>query len=256
MTQHVRKSYRDHRKSTWALVLAAVAAIATVVIPFATGAPPKQYSFTASPTAVCFTGGVQEQVFDLTLRHEGSNNTLGSAEITAPPGGFVSLKPGSLSGANPSSSLAGNVIKLRNLALTTANPSITVQVTATVSVGTGSWSSVAKQSNDFADAPGPGNLFGLKGAAPSLTVSACDYRFVTGPVDAERGSAQTVQVQRWAGGSPAPATGLLGLSALQGGTASSNFSGLELRAPDLPELPALAFSRLANDPFRLLSVEN
>ena len=44
MTQHVRTSYRKHRRATWGLAIALVLAIAAVVIPIASGAPDKTYT--------------------------------------------------------------------------------------------------------------------------------------------------------------------------------------------------------------------
>ena len=179
MTQQVRTSYRHHRKATWALALAVVAAIATVVIPFASGAAPKYYILTASPEAICFTGAGQTQQFTLQLFNDSRNNTLGSAEITAPS--FITLTPGTLGGDAPvGSSLVGQVIKLRNLPLPTQGSSVTVTVSATINAASpGTWTSVAKQSNNFSDA-GPGNLFTSRGDPP-LTVSACRLEFVTQP---------------------------------------------------------------------------
>jgi hypothetical protein len=230
MTQQVRTGYRNHRGVTWGVAIALVVAIAAVLIPIASGAAPKYYIFEASPSAVCFTGAGQTQQFTLKLTNDSQNNSLGSANFTAPS--FISLTPGSLSGAPLGSSLDGNTVKLRNLILPTKGSAIQVTVSATV-LGTGSatWISVAKQSNSFADTPGPGNLFTSRGD-PLLTVLACSYVFVKGPVDAERGSPQTVQVQLQAGGVPVSVSESLTLSALQNGAASGNFTGLGPTDPD------------------------
>lgn len=217
MTQQVRRGYRSHRKATWAVVALVTVVVAAAVTPFATGAPPKYYLLTASPAEVCFTGPGQVEEFELTLTNDARNNSLGSAEITAP--GFIT--PTSLSGAPAGSSIAGNVIKLRNLAtlLPTQGSAITVTVEATVlHADSGTWDSVAKQANDFADTPGPGNLFQLRGGAPTLTTAACNYVFVEGPVTAEKGSPQTVKVQLQAGGTAVSASGPLTLTALRNST--------------------------------------
>jgi hypothetical protein len=231
MTQHVRKGYGNHRRGFWAAVVVLAAVCAAVVTPFATGAPPKHYTLTAPPDSLCFTGPGQPQSFDLTLTNQARNNTLGSANITAPPN-FISLTAGTLLNAPAGSMLDGNTIKLRNLALATQGDAITVSVSATIeSTGTGEWVSVVKQSNDFADAPGPGNLFALQpdSSPPLLTVAACQYAFTQGPVDAQKNVAQTVKVQLLAGTTPVGVTGPLTLSAFQtiGGTttsASSSFN--------------------------------
>ena len=81
MTQHVRNSYRDHRKATWALVLGVAAVIATVVIPFATGARPATYTFTGS-TSVC--AGTSSVTFSVTLMNTSKTQNLGSADLYAP----------------------------------------------------------------------------------------------------------------------------------------------------------------------------
>ena len=62
------------------------------------------------------------------------------------------------------------------------------------------------------------------------------YVFVQGPVDAERGSAQTVKVQLQSGGVAVPVSGALTLTALQGGNdVSAAFNGLTA-SPDAPPL--------------------
>ena len=57
--------------------------------------------------------------------------------------------------------------------------------------------------------PGPGNLFTASGMPFTTSVSQCqqNYVFVQGPVDAERGSAQTVKVQVQVGGEPVSVSG-------------------------------------------------
>jgi hypothetical protein len=51
MTQQVRTGYRNHRKAAWGLALLLVAAIATVTIPLASGAPSKTLQFVTQPPA-------------------------------------------------------------------------------------------------------------------------------------------------------------------------------------------------------------
>ncbi len=247
MTQHVRKSYRDHRKATWALVLAVVAAIATVVIPFATGAPSKYYTLGASPEPTCSTP--TRQTFTLTLSNKTRNQNLGSANITAPSYIRLVTDSGVLSSAGQVTvnvpdgfGDAPNTIRLRNLTLPSNTSTATITVEADVSAGSGAtWTSIAKQSNNFADS-GPGNLFAplTAGAgSPSATVTACDfdYVFVDQPNNAEKGSVQTVQVQLQSNGVPVTVSGPLTLSAFQTvGTTSTavdaRFTGLMASAPD------------------------
>jgi hypothetical protein len=49
MTDHVRTGYDNHRKAAWGVALLLVAAIATVSIPFASGAPTKTLKFVTQP---------------------------------------------------------------------------------------------------------------------------------------------------------------------------------------------------------------
>jgi hypothetical protein len=227
MTQQVRKGYRNHRKATWALVLAVVAAIATVVIPFASGAPSKYYTLGASPEPTCSTPTRQE--FTLTLSNKTRNQNLGSMNIEAPS--YIQLVTGStplLTGSAGQATVnepdgfgdTANTIRLRNLTLPTNTSTATVTVLADVSAGSGqTWKSIAKQSNNFADS-GPGNLFAplTEGAgSPPATVTVCalDYVFVDQPNNAEKGSAQSVQVELQSNGVPVTVSGALTLSAFQ-----------------------------------------
>lgn len=52
MTQQVYTGYRNHRKAAWGLALLLVAAIATVAIPLASGAPTKTLRFVVQPTSL------------------------------------------------------------------------------------------------------------------------------------------------------------------------------------------------------------
>jgi hypothetical protein len=251
MTEQVRRGYRSHRRATWGVVLGLVALAAAVVIPMASGAPTKYYTLDASPASTCTSP--TRQTFTLTLRNETRNQNLGSANIKAPSyaqlvgtkdGGVATLTgtTGTITVNEPDSfSSTPNTIRLRNLVLPTSGKTATITVEADVSAGSGqAWTSIAKQANDFSDS-GPGNLFALKPGAvdPPLTVDECaaEYVFVNGPDDAEKGAAQTVEVQLQAGGIPVAVSGPLTLSALQDESVISNpdpsvFTGLTASAPD------------------------
>jgi hypothetical protein len=172
--------------------LAALVAVAAAITPLATGAPPKFYTLTVDKTAVCSTA--ERQTFTLTLTNQSRNNSLGSANITAPE--YATLVSATVTPSGTATvDTSTNTIQLRNVGLTTTGSAATITAQADVSEGSGQvWESVVKQSNSFADA-GPGNLFTLSGASPGLTVSQCKYAFVQGPVDATRNVAQTVKVQ-------------------------------------------------------------
>src|SRR5262249_52476037 len=81
MTLRVRKGYRSHRKTTWALGVALVALIATVAIPFALAATSatKYYTLIPTPNPVCAstTDGAASTV--VALKNTAGSQTLGSA---------------------------------------------------------------------------------------------------------------------------------------------------------------------------------
>ena len=174
MTDHVRTSYRKHRRATWGLAIALVLAVAAVAIPIASGAPDKTYTLvfpvtgpqappvtpllgttgnTALQQNLC-TGTTYTSV-KLTISNTAPNAQLGSANITFPS--IVSLTGASYSGSSPSGATiasTGNVVRLRELSL----PKRTGAVTFSVSLNTGSGTAgltnitaMVKQSNDFSD---------------------------------------------------------------------------------------------------------
>ncbi len=212
---------------------------AAVLVPLATGAGSQKFYTVGVPNDLCSTP--TRQTLTLTLGNQTRNQNLGSANITA-PGGIALVSPGVVTGAGASATISvnvpdqfsttGNTIRLRNLVLPTNGSTATITVAADVTSG-GTWATVGKQSNNFADS-GPGNLFTASGVPFTTSVSQCqqNYVFVQGPVDAERGSAQTVKVQVQVGGDPVSVSGPLTLSALQHGAASGNFSGLGPVSPD------------------------
>jgi hypothetical protein len=244
MTDHVRTSYRNHRRATWGLVIAVVVVIAAALVPLATGAPQKFYTV-GVPPELCSTP--TRQTLTLTLVNQTRSQNLGSANITAPGGIALVNLSGVVTGAGASATISvnvpdqfsttGNTIRLRNLVLPTNGSTATITVDAVVTSG-GTWATIGKQSNNFADS-GPGNLFTASGGPFTTSVSQCqqEYVFVPvpgPPVDAERGSAQTVRVQLQSGGVAVPVSGDLTLIALQNGdpAPTGTFSGLGPKGPD------------------------
>ena len=242
MTDHVRTSYRNHRRATWGLVIAVVVAIAAVLVPLATGAGSQKFYTVGVPSTLCSTPTTQ--TLTLTLSNQTRNQNLGSANITAPGGIALENLSGVVTGAGATATISVNVpdqfsttantIRLRNLVLPTNGSTATITVAAVVTSG-GTWTTTGKQSNAFADS-GPGNLFTAAGVPFTTSVSQCqqNYVFVLGPVDAERGSAQTVKVQIQSAGQPVPVSGNLTLTALQNGSPvpTTTFSGLGPTGPD------------------------
>lgn len=226
MTQHVRTSYRNHRRTTWGLAIAVVVSIAAVLVPLATGAgaPPKYYTLAASPTTACSVPATR--TFTLKLKNQTRNQNLGSANIIAPSG--ISLIDGSGQLVGTTGSITVNVpdsfdstpntIRLRNLVLPTTGSEATITVQASVSAPGGTWVSTVKQSNAFSDS-GPGNLFALLPGTtdPSTTISECHYAFLGGPGNATRNVAQIFKVQlQTSTGAKVDGSGDLTLSAYQG----------------------------------------
>lgn len=170
MTQHVRTSYRRHRKSAWGLALALVGAVAVVVIPLATAAG-KTYTLTATPSATCASPASTV----VTLKNTGSPQTLGSAEIYFPPGKVDSVSSGALfsSTSSPSSAGVKDIVALDNLNLApNASRSITVTFKPGVTF-TAPVTAVAKQANRFNDSGGSANVFTLQGSFPTLRIVTC-----------------------------------------------------------------------------------
>lgn len=245
MTDHARTSYRNHRRATWGLVIAVVVVIAAALVPLAAGAGSDNKTYTFSGDAsVC--SGTASVTFDVVVKNTARTQNLGSVDLYAPRNIAVTsaaFAPGSGGGStklirplstttsgvstdpNDTAGVPRTIVSVRSLQLG-FNATVTVRLTANVTgTGTWSWYSLAKQANDF----NPGeldqsNALTMTGSPPSVTVSTCNYVFVQGPVDAERGSPQTVKVQLRSGNQPVSVSGPLTLSALQNGTASGNFT--------------------------------
>jgi hypothetical protein len=172
MTNHVRTSYRHHRKTTWALATVLVVAVAAVVIPLANAAE-KTFTLTAAPTSMCAsaTNGGASTV--LTLKNTGSPQTMGSAEIYFPPNTVYQPSSVLVSTTTTTSGGPKDIIRFNNLGLAPGQSKLfTVSFKANVPVST-PITAVVKQANNFNDSGGGANLFTVQGAFPTLRVVPC-----------------------------------------------------------------------------------
>jgi hypothetical protein len=243
MTQHVQQSYRKHRKAAWGLALVLALTVAGIVLPLASGAAGKTYTFTGN-IGVC--SGTSSTSFDVVLKNTSNSQNLGSADLYAPSDITVTnaTMTGSTTGTtavttypngvtpdtNDPTTTGRSLISLRSLTVP-GGSSVTVHVTASLSTPPGSgtyWYSIVKQANSF----NPGSLdlsntFAIQGSNPTVTVAPCQYFFSKQPVDTQTGTAQTVQVQLRSGTTAVAVSGSLSLDAYQDGTqVDSKFTGL------------------------------
>ena len=154
MTQQVRKSYRNHRKATWAVVIVLAALIAAVVIPIASGAADKNYTMgfgTVTPTPPTTGNSASSQSLctdspysvQIAIKNTAKTVTLGSANVTFPTNVTLTANTASLvQGGNQAStstiSSAGNLVKLRGLSLPKCGV-VTFSVGLTTAAVTGRW---------------------------------------------------------------------------------------------------------------------
>ena len=170
MTDHVRTTYRKHRKTTWGVVLALAVAVAAVAIPLA-HAGNKSYTLSATPSATCASPASTV----VTLTNTGSPQTLGSAEIYFPPNTVASVSAGTLRTNTTSTVQSANkdILALDDLNLA-AGASRSITVTFRVGVTfSASITAVVKQANRFNDSSGSANLFDLQGSFPTLKIVTC-----------------------------------------------------------------------------------
>jgi hypothetical protein len=228
MTQHVRTSYRNHRRATWGLVIAVVVAIAAVLVPLASGAGggrPTTFTFTGNASACAGTTSV---TFNVVITNtSNSTQNLGSADLYAPTnltvtgativaGGGASASIVTPIGTAQLNGETRSLIHVRNLQLPggqTPKAAATIQVVANVSdptVQKKSWYALAKQANDF----NPGdtdlsNAFSFAGDQPYFEVAACELRFVAQPPNPwQKGAQATVSAAVYAGSTAVPSGGL------------------------------------------------
>lgn len=151
-----------------ALVMIALAACAQGAT-----AATKGYSLTIAPDEV--PSGV---VVDMTAAVKNETaQSLGSANLTPPPG-YAVQSVGSLSRPAPATAaLVGGVVQLRNLSLAqqeSATVTMTVSTPCSPGVTSEPWDAVVKQANDFNGSPGNNlTLDPAKSSLTTTTVGAC-----------------------------------------------------------------------------------
>jgi hypothetical protein len=178
MTQHVRTSYRRHRRASWALALGVALLVAAVAIPLATGAPDKTYTMlypvagavTPAPP-VAGANNAQTLCTDTTytvklvISNTARSAQLGSANVTFPSGVgtvvSVDQNPTFVNASKPAAfsilETANNVVSLRSIGLPPKSGNTTSSITFAVSLTTqptpasASVTAQVKQSNDFSD---------------------------------------------------------------------------------------------------------
>jgi len=158
------------RRHAVALVIALIGVCA---LASPAGAATKPYSVVISPNPVPANASVPLQAKFTNLT---TTQTLGSADLTAPPG-FAVAGPLSVGAGDASVSENPAVVHLRNLAIAPgASVTATFMVTVTsqpCAPATSTWQVDAKQSNDF---NGTGNNFGPQVKSSLTTSTTCDGR--------------------------------------------------------------------------------
>ena len=186
MTQHVRTSYRRHRRAARGLAIALAIAVAAVVIPIASGAADKTYTLSVSPSAVCSSANEGEASALVTIVNTAKSASLGSAEIYFPAGSvstnagfkpaFEPARPGSKIALRASESTSyglRDVVAVSDLNLSKNNAlGVRVKFKANATFVLTDIKSVVKQSNNFNDASGSANLFDNP-VPPKVSLGPC-----------------------------------------------------------------------------------
>jgi hypothetical protein len=178
-------------------LLAALGATAAGASSGACATPGKCYSTTVDPQSVA---AGESQMFTFTVHNEATTQTLGSLQVTAPPG-FVITNASALVG---NASYTANSALFLNLGLNPGSSPVTLKVWATApcSSAASEWGVEAKQSNQF---NGPNNAFILDPTFPALDVTvsgSCSLAFLTEPAGGLAGSPITSQVGQPAAANP------------------------------------------------------
>jgi hypothetical protein len=218
---------------------AAAALAALAVLPAVASASDKPYAVQFSTAA----SGATTQ-FTAKVTNETTTQVLGSANLT-PPAGFTLSGAGATT-TNGTVAVVSNVVQLRNLnVLPGRTETVTVKGDG---CGTGSWTTAAKQSNDF---NGTGNDFNLDTARSRLTTTSytgCQISWMGQPGNTQTGQPITqadydptgapVAVRVANGGAGVPVTvrasgGTLGGTTTQTTDASgvATFPGIHIDTP-------------------------
>jgi hypothetical protein len=175
----------------------------------------KPYTVNVSPASV--SAGARATFTATFANPSGQQQQLGSANLTAP--GAFQVVSASIPGP-ATATVSGSTVQLRGVAL---QPGTSVAVTVVADVpctpGSGSWTVIAKQANDFSGSPG--NNLSLVAAGSSLTTTVtggCTLRFATQPANARAGQAIT-------GTAYTPAASPVGVEVVDGGGTRVTTSG-------------------------------
>jgi hypothetical protein len=177
--------FRPARSRSLLLVLAAALAVAAFVgLPAFGASTSKPYAITVTPHGV---PAGSTTTYTVTLTNETDTQTLGSANVTSPTTftvtGAHDLSAGTFT-------VSGNTVLLRNLNVAPGG-SVSVQVDAQAPchVSTYSWSSIAKQSNNFSGTPGNNLFLDAATSDTSTTLTGtCALSFQTEPASAQVGT--------------------------------------------------------------------
>jgi hypothetical protein len=170
-------------------LLAALGATAAGAASGICATPGKCFLTTLPPSQQSVAAGASQQ-YTFTVTNEATTQTLGSVQLTAPPGFVISSASGP---AGSASSTATSALFL-NLGLSpTQSATLTVTASAPCGGGTSAWSVQAKQSNQF---NGPNNTFVVDpNSSLGVTVSgSCSLAFLNEPNGTQVGAHITTQV--------------------------------------------------------------
>jgi hypothetical protein len=178
---------RPRLRTALVLGLAGSALLTVTGVASATGVKPYTATLAVAGGAPAWAGTAP--TLQVTITNAAREQRLGSVNLTVPAG----LAPVALVSPTSSTTLAGNVVRLRNLGLA-PRASTTVAFTVRmpcIPANPYVFAVRAKQSNDF---NGTGNDFTLSGAAPSLSgTGACGLRFDGQPAGGQRDTDITTQ---------------------------------------------------------------
>jgi hypothetical protein len=169
------------------LVVLAIGVVAGVVVAGGSASSTAIKPFTAE-FGHSVAGGASHADVTLTINNLSSNQSLGSANVTAAKNGSVSFQITGVTGASVDATqkYPASVLQLRNLNIAPGG-SLTVHIFVDTPCAGGdyTWGISAKQSNSF-NGP-PGNDFTLQSSGPDLTTTvsgSCKLQFVTQPASA------------------------------------------------------------------------
>jgi hypothetical protein len=179
------------------VLVAATAALVALVLPGAVGSATNTKPYTANicsvgdcvpPVTVPSLPGGATATVSLTLNNVGTQQQLGSANLTAPLGYTVT----GVSGA-PGSTWAGRVAQLRSLNIAPGS-SKTVGITVTVPCqppADPTWAITAKQSNNYNGPPGNDLTLVNPSSLSTSVTGACKLVFIDQPTNAQVGKTIT-----------------------------------------------------------------